>query len=272
MIDAGGKAWLTQSRPITTLYPLPVRTKREVRPPDSCRHRDDADGRPDRNPRVPVRHAAPGAHAPHHADGPLSPEPHEGKQRAVEYANPGLRMYVDLTPFVRSKSGRRTLLRMLPLADGRSAAVFPALLEDPRFSIVRPRKERQRVTRGREPNRAPRPQNDRARTAPGTSARLSSSSRRWCVPCCGRTRNCAGHGAIKGASKPGWGSPLPASPARRLRHAEDVLRDHRQRADPGHTAGAGCRVPDVGRRPQAAVAALPSRGNWRRSCGGFPTT
>ncbi len=52
------------------------------------------------------------------------------------YVNPGLRMYVDLTALVRSKSGRGYLLRMLPLADGRSGAVFPALLEDPRFGIV----------------------------------------------------------------------------------------------------------------------------------------
>ena len=42
-----------------------------------------------------------------------------------QYVNPGLRMFVDMTPMVRSKSGRRFLLRVLPLADGRSAAVIP---------------------------------------------------------------------------------------------------------------------------------------------------
>ena len=52
------------------------------------------------------------------------------------YVNPGLRMYVDLTAVVRSKSGRAYLLRVLPLADGRSGAVLPALLEDPRFGII----------------------------------------------------------------------------------------------------------------------------------------
>ena len=52
------------------------------------------------------------------------------------YANPGLRMYVDLTAVARSKSGRAYLLRILPLADGRSGAVLPALLEDPRFGVI----------------------------------------------------------------------------------------------------------------------------------------
>jgi pyruvate,water dikinase len=45
-------------------------------------------------------------------------------------------MFVDLTPAVRSRIGRRYLLKVLPLADGRSAAVVPALLEDPRFRVL----------------------------------------------------------------------------------------------------------------------------------------
>ena len=56
-----------------------------------------------------------------------------------KYVNPGLRMYVDVTAMVRNKSGRRYLLRMLPLADGRSGAVFPALLDDPRFGVAKGR-------------------------------------------------------------------------------------------------------------------------------------
>ena len=52
------------------------------------------------------------------------------------YTNPGLRMYIDLTAVARSKSGRAYLLRILPLADGRSGAVLPALLEDPRFGVI----------------------------------------------------------------------------------------------------------------------------------------
>ncbi len=277
MIDAGGKAWLTQSRPITTLYPLPEDASGGEAGTDAAAGTDTA--------RVPVRHAAPGAHAPHHADGPLSPGPHEGKQGAVEIREP------------RAADVRRP------------DAVRPQQIRPPDAAAdasAGGRKVRGRVSRrswktrgsalcgvpGRSGAgsgagtalRAPRRQNDRARTAPRTSAWLHGSSRRWCVPCCGRTRNCAGHGAIKGASKPGWHSrsrPVrQAAPARGGRP-----RDHCQRADPGHTAGAGCRVPDAGRRPQAAArhcqaagtgggpaGASPQRDHrlWTLNCGTWP--
>jgi len=124
VIDSGGKAWLTQSRPITTLYPLPE----EATPARA------ADGQSRAylcatllqgltRPITPMGLSVLGIMR--NTKGPW------------KYASPGLRLYVDLTPVMRNKYGRRWLLRMLPLADGRSAAVFPALLEDPRFSIVR---------------------------------------------------------------------------------------------------------------------------------------
>ena len=55
------RLWLTQSRPITTLYPLedPIPATRPPCSPDPGR----------RNPRLPVRHPAPGAHPADHADG-----------------------------------------------------------------------------------------------------------------------------------------------------------------------------------------------------------
>ena len=56
-IDADGKAWLTQSRPITTLYPLPDKVLRgEV---SEYGH-----------PRLPVLQPGPGADPPAHPDGP----------------------------------------------------------------------------------------------------------------------------------------------------------------------------------------------------------
>ena len=124
-IERGGKIWLTQSRPITTLYPLP-----EPAPED----------------------AAAGAAAPTRVylcgtlfqglTRPITPlglsalEMMRNSKGPWRYANPGLRMYVDLTAVARSKSGRAYLLRILPLADGRSGAVLPALLEDPRFGVI----------------------------------------------------------------------------------------------------------------------------------------
>ncbi|MDE8588400.1 PEP/pyruvate-binding domain-containing protein [Arthrobacter sp. NQ4] len=126
VIDAGGTAWLTQSRPITTLYPLPEEAPAGAGPA--------ADGQARAylcatllqgltRPITPMGLSVLGIMR--NTKGPW------------KYASPGLRLYVDLTPAIRNAYGRRWLLRVLPLADGRSAAVVPALLDDPRFSVVR---------------------------------------------------------------------------------------------------------------------------------------
>ena len=124
-VGTDGRSWLTQSRAITTLYPLP-----EPAPEDAAA----GAGAPTRvylcgtlfqgltRPITPLGLAVLGVM--------------RNRKGPWRYVNPGMRMYVDLTPVVRSKSGRAYLLRMLPLADGRSGAVLPALLEDPRFGIV----------------------------------------------------------------------------------------------------------------------------------------
>lgn len=140
VIDGGGKAWLTQSRPITTLYPLPD--------DDPLDGQAGTAGPAEANPA-----AASGAGTRVYLCGtllqgltrPITPMGlsvlglMRGNNRGPwRYANPGLRMYVDLTPILRNKSGRQLLEKVLPLADGRSAALLPALLDDPRFSVVRP--------------------------------------------------------------------------------------------------------------------------------------
>ncbi|HET9347913.1 MAG TPA: PEP/pyruvate-binding domain-containing protein, partial [Arthrobacter sp.] len=124
-VDTAGRIWLTQSRPITALYPLPEPAPEDV---------------------------AAGAAAPTRVylcgtlfqglTRPITPmglavlELMRNSKGPWRYVNPGLRMYVDLTAVARNKSGRAYLLRVLPLADGRSGAVMPALLEDPRFSLI----------------------------------------------------------------------------------------------------------------------------------------
>ncbi|MGY2743934.1 PEP/pyruvate-binding domain-containing protein [Arthrobacter sp. UYCu723] len=125
VIDASGTIWLTQSRPITTLYPLPDPSARE-----------SAGAAADGGTRVYLCGTL--------LQGLTRPITPLGlsvlggmRQGPWKYVNPGLRMYVDLTSVVRSRLGRRYLLRFLPLADGRSAAVFPALLEDPRFRVIK---------------------------------------------------------------------------------------------------------------------------------------
>ena len=144
-IDTAGRTWLTQSRPITTLYPLP-----EPAPDD----------------------AAAGAAAPTRVylcgtlfqglTRPITPmglavlELMRNSKGPWRYVNPGMRMYVDLTAVVRSKSGRAYLLRVLPLADGRSGAVMPALLEDPRVGLIE-HPFRARLRRGVPARRVPPP-------------------------------------------------------------------------------------------------------------------
>ena len=127
VIDASGKIWVTQSRPITTLYPLPDPAAAEPLGTESVAATDTRvylcgtllQGLT--RPLTPMGLSVLGSM--------------RNRKGPWKYVNPGLRMYVDMTPLVHNKYGRRYLLRMLPLADGRSGAVFPALLEDPRFGV-----------------------------------------------------------------------------------------------------------------------------------------
>ncbi len=144
-VDTAGRIWLTQSRPITALYPLPEPAPEDV---------------------------AAGAAAPTRVylcgtlfqglTRPITPmglavlELMRNSKGPWRYVNPGLRMYVDLTAVARNKSGRAYLLRVLPLADGRSGAVMPALLEDPRFSLIE-HPFRARLRRGGPARRVPPP-------------------------------------------------------------------------------------------------------------------
>ena len=215
VIDAGGKAWLTQSRPITTLYPLP---EEESGGETGTGEAAGAD------PRVYLCGTLlQGLTRPITPMGLSVLSLMRGNKGPWEYVNPGLRMYVDLTPFVRSKSGRRTLLRMLPLADGRSAAVFPALLEDPRFSIVRnPRKKRRRK-RGRDGTAG-----SASTERQGTDGTQNLGLAVQFIPAMVRAllwpdAELRRARRYQRRLQARLGLRLPASPARRLRHAEDVL-------------------------------------------------
>lgn len=149
--DAAGKAWLTQSRPITTLYPLedPLSADPSALNPD-----------PAAGPRIYLCGTLlQGLTRPITPIGLAALGLMRGTEGPWRYVNPGLRMYVDLTALLQNKWGRRYLARILPLADGRSAAVLPAVLADPRFAATKPRRPR--------PRRRPRP-------AGGTRARGSS--------------------------------------------------------------------------------------------------
>jgi pyruvate,water dikinase len=49
----------------------------------------------------------------------------------------GMRMYVDVTPQLRSRGGRRGLLRAMKVADARSVEVLAYLAADPRFAVTK---------------------------------------------------------------------------------------------------------------------------------------
>ena len=136
VIDDGGKPWLTQSRPITTLYPLedPISLDPSALNPD-----------PDGGARVYLCGTLlQGLTRPITPIGLAALGLMRNRRGPWRYINPGLRMYVDLTALVHNKWGRRYLTRILPLADGRSAAIFPELLADPRFAAIeQPRNSRQ---------------------------------------------------------------------------------------------------------------------------------
>ncbi len=131
--DADGRPWLTQSRPITTLFPVPRRAR--PLPADDLRvffcvslaqglHR----------PITPMGIAAfrvlgsgfldlVGRPPPRILDGPAG------------FAVAGGRIFVDATPAVRSPVGRAIMPRALDVMEARSAVVLRRLFTDPRLSV-----------------------------------------------------------------------------------------------------------------------------------------
>jgi pyruvate,water dikinase len=133
-IDAAGHLWLTQSRPITTLYPVPVRDApppgnetrvyfcvtlaqglhRPITPLGIAAFRIVGAGFLDLIGRRPERIV----------DGPGG------------FAIGGDRIFLDATPIVRSSVGREILPRALQVMETRSAVVLRELFHDPRFSVL----------------------------------------------------------------------------------------------------------------------------------------
>jgi pyruvate,water dikinase len=143
-IDADGRVWLTQSRPITTLYPVPVRDiplsadhtrvyfcitlaqglHRPMTPMGIAAFRVVGSGFLDLIGRRPDRIV----------DGPGG------------LAVGGGRLFLDATPIVRSSVGREIFPRALDVMEARSAVVLRALFDDPRFSVL-PKSRRRFVGR-----------------------------------------------------------------------------------------------------------------------------
>ncbi|ASN18656.1 PEP/pyruvate-binding domain-containing protein [Arthrobacter sp. YN] len=131
-IDHEGKLWLTQARPITTLYPQTTRT-----------------------PPVPGEHAFLNFSLAQGLTRPLTPMGLAGirliassvaRTAAFDVPDPrsgpppyyeaGQRIFFDLTAVVRSRVGRAIVPRVFDLMEARSAVLIRGLFDDPRFTVT----------------------------------------------------------------------------------------------------------------------------------------
>ncbi|MCB5292835.1 PEP/pyruvate-binding domain-containing protein [Arthrobacter sp. SO3] len=131
-IDGGGEVWLTQSRPITTLYPLPERQRiRDGTRVYLCFSLAQGLTRPLTPMGLAVfRLIASSVARAAHFDVPV---PHDGP---APYVQAGQRLFFDLTPVLRSAIGRAIVPRVFDVMEARSAAVLRQLFADPRFAVT----------------------------------------------------------------------------------------------------------------------------------------
>ena len=141
-IDGGGTLWLTQSRPITTLYPVPKSNGAAGTVPPAghpvggtraylCFSLAQGLTRP----LTPMGLAAIRliASSVARAAGFPVADPRTGPS---PYAEAGQRIYIDFTTPIRSAVGRRIVPRVFDIMEARTAAVMRQLFEDPAFSVT----------------------------------------------------------------------------------------------------------------------------------------
>jgi phosphohistidine swiveling domain-containing protein len=133
-IDADDRLWLTQARPITTLYPLPTGAPP---PGDDLRAYfcfSVAQGL--YRPITPMGLAAFRLLA-SAASEVLGFPVADRLAGPTRYAEAGQRVFVDLTGVLRSPAGRRLMPRVLDVMEARSAVVLRRLTSDPRLALNR---------------------------------------------------------------------------------------------------------------------------------------
>ncbi len=129
-LDGDGTLWLTQARPITTLYPVPQPRRPGLRVYLSANVAQGVN-----QPFTPMGLAGLKALAGTvpRAAGFRIAEPLDGPPALVEA---GGRAFIDLTVPIRSTVGRELVPRALNVMEARSAVLFRALTEDPRLSVT----------------------------------------------------------------------------------------------------------------------------------------
>ncbi|MBP2320265.1 pyruvate,water dikinase [Kibdelosporangium banguiense] len=130
-IDGDGELWLTQSRPITTLYPLPEKSGKDTRAYFSF---SVAQGlyRPITPAGMAVFRLI-ASSAGREIFGIDVADPLAGPPA---FAEAGGRVYLDATNVVRSKAGRQLMPKVLGVMEARSGKVLTDLFDDPRFSLT----------------------------------------------------------------------------------------------------------------------------------------
>jgi pyruvate,water dikinase len=129
-IDAGGTLWLTQARPITTLYPIPEPTADGLRV-YFCFSLAQGLYRP----LTPMGLSAFRVVSSSAADlfgAPVA----DRRAGARQFNEAGGRIVLDVTGVVRSRMGRATVPRIFDVMEARSAKVLRGLFDDPRLSVI----------------------------------------------------------------------------------------------------------------------------------------
>jgi rifampicin phosphotransferase len=131
-IDGRGKLWLTQARPITTLFPLPDADDRRGLRSYFCFSVAQGLYRP----LTPMGLAAFRLLASSAAHTLGAPESADRLAGPPAYAEAGQRVFLDLTGVLRSRVGRAIMPRVLDLMETRSATLLRGLFDRPEFSVV----------------------------------------------------------------------------------------------------------------------------------------
>ncbi|HEU5226655.1 MAG TPA: PEP/pyruvate-binding domain-containing protein, partial [Ktedonobacteraceae bacterium] len=131
-IDTSGKLWLTQARPITTLYPLPATAPQSDEVLRVYLSINVAQGV--YQPFTPMGIAAFRLFVSGAASmAGFDPGP---KERGPNFfVEAGMRLFVDLTAAIRNPIGRRILGFLLHFGEARSAVLVQALQSDPRLRV-----------------------------------------------------------------------------------------------------------------------------------------
>ena len=130
--DGDGKLWLTQSRPITTLFPLPKHAGQLGLRVYFCFSVAQGLNRPI----TPMGLAAFRVITSGAARLFSLPPPADIEHGPALFAEAGQRLFLDLTGVVRSRVGRAVMPRVFDLMEARSATVMRGLFDRPEFSVT----------------------------------------------------------------------------------------------------------------------------------------